>query len=124
MRRKAAFLALFFLLAPLAARLAVASSDLETARCALACARAGMGVEKGAACCPTGHGAAVPTMASCSPDDGAAPPPGSAPMLLVAALLLVLPSVTRGRPLARAFALPSAPTRIPDKVPLLLGGSI
>jgi hypothetical protein len=121
MRRKAAVLAVFLLVAPAAARYVVSARDAEAVRCALACARAGMGVEKGATCCPTGHGPAAPTMSSCSHDDDAAPMPGTAAMLLVALLLLTLPSASRRGPLALAFALPSVPARLPDKVPLLLG---
>lgn len=120
MRRNAAVFAVFLLVAPVAARLALTSSDLESARCALACARAGMAAEKGAVCCPAGHGPSAATLSSCS-HDGAAPLPGAGPMLVVAALLLILPSATRRTMLALAFALTSAPSRLPDKVPLLLG---
>ena len=122
MRRNAAVFALFLLVAPLAARLALASTDLEAARCALACARAGMGVETGASCCPTGHGGALPTLASCAIDGDGVPLPGVlGPMLLVAALLLPLPSLSRRWRLATAARLPFPPARPLDKVPLLVG---
>ncbi len=121
MRRNTAVFAVFLLVAPLAARLAAASSDLESTRCALACVRAGMAAEKGAACCPMGHGAAVPTLASCSHEGDAVPLRTAPPMLLVAGLFLTLPSLSRRTPLAPAFALPWPPSRLPDKVPLLLG---
>lgn len=120
MRRMAVALALFLIVAPALVRLTASSSE-AAASCALACARADRGVEKGASCCPTGHGAALPTLSSCARDDAAAAVPGTAPMLLAAPLLLILPSATRRPPLAPAFALPSAPSRVPDKVPLLLG---
>jgi MYXO-CTERM domain-containing protein len=120
MRRKTAGLALLLLLAPSVAWFASSSSDAEAARCALACARAGMGVDPGAACCPTGHGAALPTLSSCAPEDDATPPPGGlAPMLLAAALLLCLPSPSGRVRLLRAVALPIPPARLLDKVPLL-----
>ena len=122
MRRNAAWLALFLVLAPAAARLAASASDAAAARCALACARAGMGVEKGAVCCPMGHGPAVPTLSSCAHEGDAAPAPGAAlPMLLAAALLLPLPWISdrlRVRPDPPA---PFPPARLLDKVPLLLG---
>src|SRR5512143_443571 len=48
MRRKTAALALFLLVAPVVVRFAASSRSDAEARCALACARAGMGVEKAA----------------------------------------------------------------------------
>ena len=122
MRRNAAVLALFVLVAPLAARLVASSVDAEAARCALACARAAMGGEKGAVCCPTGHGAAGPTLSSCPHEGDAAPLPAAAGLaLLAAALLLPMPSTTRRRAWVPVLAFPFPASRIPDKVPLLLG---
>jgi hypothetical protein len=121
MRRNAVLFALLLLVAPLAARLAVASSDLETARCALACARAGLAGEKGAVCCPTGHGAAVPTISACHGDGDGVPLPGAyGPVLLVAALLLSLPSLSRRLSFGTRLVAPFPPARLLDKVPLLL----
>ena len=121
MRRKTAALALFLLLAPFVARFAASSSDAEAARCALACARAGMGVDHGATCCPTGHGAPA-TLSSCAHESDAAPLPGALiPMLLAAALLLGLPSRSGRVGLIPELALPFPPARSLDKVPLLLG---
>ena len=122
MRRKTVALALFLLLAPSVARLAASSSDAEAARCALACARAGMGVDHGASCCPTGHGAALPTLSSCAHEGDGAPLPGAiGPMLLLGALLLCLPSPSGRVGLIPGLALPFPPARSLDKVPLLLG---
>ena len=122
MVRKTVWVALVLLVAPAAARFTASSVAAEAARCALACARAGMGAEKGAACCPTGHGPAVPSLSSCAHDADATPVPGAVgPILLVAALLLPLPSLARRLGLAPNPALPFSPSRIPDKVPLLLG---
>jgi hypothetical protein len=120
MRRNAAGFTLLILVAPLAARFAASSSDAEVARCALACARATMGGEK-AACCPTGHGAAGPTLSSCSQEGDAAPLPAAGVALLASALLLTLPSMTQRRALVPVLAFPFPPSRVPDKVPLLLG---
>ena len=122
MRRKAALLVLFVFVAPVAARVAAGFRDPEAMRCALACARAGMGAEKGAACCPAGHGAAVPSLSSCAHEGEAANVPGAAlPMLLAAAILLTLPSMWGGGDLLPDVVPPSPPSRVPDKVPLLLG---
>ena len=122
MRRNAAVLALLLLVAPAGARYLVSSHDAEAARCALACARAGMAGEKGAVCCPTGHGVALPTMSSCAHEGDGAPLPGAfGPMLLAATLLLTLPSSSGRVRLARVLAIPSPFARLLDKVPLLLG---
>lgn len=119
MRRNAAALALLLLVVPAVARFATSLSDAEAARCALACAK-GMGAEKGAACCPLGHGSPL-TMSSCAHEGDAGLPGALGPILLAAALLLSLPSSAgRIRP-APALATPFPPSRLLDKVPLLLG---
>ncbi|HTY42690.1 MAG TPA: hypothetical protein VMH79_12520 [Thermoanaerobaculia bacterium] len=118
MRRKAGLLALIAFVAPLAAGLAVSAGDSPTARCALACARAGMGVGPGASCCPMGHGGG-PSFSSCARDGDAAPVPAAiGPMLLLAALVLPLPSLTRRRPSGAPLAILFPPSRLLDKVPL------
>jgi len=118
MRRKTAALALFLLLAPAVARLGSFSIDAG-ARCALACARAGLGVDHGAACCPTGHDASLPTLSSCAHDVDAAPLPAAlGPMMLAAALVLFLPSSSGRVLLVPALAVSFPPARPLDKVPL------
>jgi len=119
MRRNAAVFALFLFVAPIAARLAAGVRDSEAERCALACARAGMGVETGASCCPMGHGAAGLSFSSCARDGDPAPVPAAiGPMLLLAALLLPLPALSRRRPLGEVLGIPFPPARLLDKVPL------
>lgn len=121
MRRHAAVLAVFLLVAPAFAGFVTSLRDAEAARCALACARAGMGMENGASCCPMGHGA-VPSFASCARDGDPAPIPAAiGPMLLLTALLLPLPSLSRRLSAAAGLRIPFPPARLPDKVPLLLG---
>ncbi len=118
MRRRATVFALVLLVAPLAARVAAASRAADAA-CALACARAGMAGDKGAACCPIGHGAAVPTLSTCAHDFEGAPLPAALPVLLCAAPLLTLPALAGRHALAPVAALPFPPALVPDKVPLL-----
>jgi hypothetical protein len=119
MRRRAVLLVLFVFAAPVFLRLAAGLRDTEAARCALACARAGMGVETGASCCPVGHGADLPTLSSCAREGDGAPLPGAiAPMLLLAALLLPLPSLSRRLTDGADLPMPFPPARLLDKVPL------
>ncbi|HTY42687.1 MAG TPA: hypothetical protein VMH79_12505 [Thermoanaerobaculia bacterium] len=120
MRRNAALLGLLVFGAALGTRLAAAASaDTAATTCALACARAGMAAEKGAACCPMGHGAALPTLSSCAHDGDAVPLPAALPMLLCAGLLLTLPALSGRHALVLDSVLPLPPALIPDKVPLL-----
>jgi hypothetical protein len=121
MRRKAALLAVLAFAAPLAVRVAAGFCDAEAARCALACARAGMATETGASCCPMGHGAALPTLSSCAREsDGAPLPAAIGPMLLLAALLLPVPLLSRRLIGGADLPMPFPPLRLLDKVPLLL----
>jgi hypothetical protein len=120
MSRRAALLALFVFATPIGVRLAASLRDPEAIRCALACARAGMGVENGASCCPMGHGAALPTLSSCAREaDGVTLPAAIGPMLLLAALLLTLPSLSRRLTAGADLPMPFPPARPLDKVPLL-----
>jgi hypothetical protein len=122
MRRKAALLALLVFAVPVAARLAASWRDAEAARCALACARAGMGVETGASCCPMGHGAGGLSLSACARDGDAARLPATiGPMLLFAVLALPLPFLSRRLTAGGELPMPFPPSRLLDKVPLLLG---
>ena len=122
MRRKTAWLALSLLVATAFARWVASSSDADAARCALACARAGMGVETGASCCPMGHGGGDLSLSACARDGDAAPLPAAiGPMLLFAVLALPLPSLARRLTAGAEIPMPFPPARLLDKVPLLLG---
>jgi len=120
MRRRAVVFALLVFAAPISLRVAAGLRDAEAARCALACARAGMGVETGASCCPMGHGAGDLSLSACARDGDAAPLPAAiGPMLLLAVLALPLPSLARRLTAGAELPMPFPPARPLDKVPLL-----
>ncbi len=123
MRRRASILLLSVLTAMAGLRLSAAAVDAEAMRCAIACGHSGE-VEKGAACCPMGHGADDgPAFKTCPGGEGSVLVPFSPGQTILTASAGRLDASPESSPLE---LLPgseprSAFARAPEKVPLPRG---